>query len=194
LKNALLKKDSSEISSILRQFKTPTGGANFPALFSVPVGERLPAMAKNNFNEALTIVSAAVTSAMSLLNLRLPMTDDQVIDLADALLDSAAEDNLALEDLVLFLQQLTRGKYNPLYESMDLAKFMEKFEIYRETRWKAVLKYNENKHLEYKSLGDPTRTTKPETAFDEHLQSYSNKLQAKNDEIKLLRRERNEPM
>lgn len=149
-------------------------------------------MAVNDYGEAITIVSAAITMAMGLLNLKMPMNDLQVVDLADALLDSAAEDNLALEDLVLFLQQLTRGEYSPLYESMDVTKFMEKFEIYRQKRWQAVLVYNENKHLEYKSLGDPTRSTKPETAFDEHLASYSNKLQSKNDEIKLLRREARE--
>jgi len=147
-------------------------------------------MAKNDYSEALTIVSAAITMSMGLLNLKQPMNALQIVDLADALLDSAAEDNLALEDLVLFLQQLTRGKYNPLYESMDVPKFMEKFEIYREERHKAVLEMRENQHLEFKGLGDPTRATKPETAFEEHLQQYSQKLQAKNDEIKLLRKER----
>ena len=186
----MLRKDSAQISSVLRAFKTPTGGANFPALFSVPTEHRLAAMAKNDYGEALTIVSAAVTMAMGLLNLKMPMNDIQVVDLADALLDTAGEDNLALEDLVLFLQQLTRGKYNPLYESMDVPKFMEKFEIYREERHRTMVEIRENKHLEYKGLGDPTRATKPETAFEEHLQQYSQKLQVKNDEIKLLKRER----
>jgi len=188
----LLQNNSSDIPAILKQFKTPTGNANYPVLFSIPTDQRLAKMAENDYTEAVTIVSAALTMAMGLLNLKLPMNDLQVVDLADALLDSAAEDNLALEDLVLFLQQLTRGKYNPLYESMDVPKFMEKFEIYREERHRAIVEFRENRHLEYKGLGDPTRSTKPETAFDEHLLSYTTKLQEKNDEIKLLRREARE--
>jgi len=145
-------------------------------------------MAENDYEGTLGVVTAGVTLAMENLNLKYPMNALQILDLADAIIDTAAEDNLSLEDLMLFLQQLTRGKYNPLYESMDVPKFMEKFEIYREVRHKEMVELRWNKHLEYISLGDPERSTKPETAFDEHLQSYSNKLQEKNDEIKLLKR------
>lgn len=183
------ERNGTEVQTILRRYKTNTGAANYPVLFSIPSDERLAKMAENDYSGAITIVTAAVTMAMENLNLKTPMTPIQIVDLADAILDSSAEDNLALEDLVLFLQNLTRGKYNPLYESMDVPKFMEKFEIYRQQRHEAVLEYRENQHLEYKALGDPTRATKPETAFEEHLQSYTTKLQAKNDEIKLLRRE-----
>lgn len=186
------QKSGGQVQTILRQYKTNTGAANYPALFSVPTEQRLAKMAENDYGEAITIVTAGITMAMENLNLKTPMTPIQIVDLADAILDSSVEDNLALEDLVLFLQNLARGKYNPLYESMDVPKFMEKFDIYRQERYEAVLEYRENKHLEYKGLGDPTRSTKPETAFDEHLQSYTNKLQEKNDEIKLLRREARE--
>jgi len=184
----------SEIQAILKPFKTPTGAANFPALLSIPTDQRLVKMAENDFEGTLAIISAGITLAMENINLKQPMNALQIVDLADAIIDTASDDNLSLEDLMLFLQQLVRGRYNPLYDSMDVAKFMEKFEIYRQKRHEAMLEYRENKHLEYKSLGDPTRVTKAETAFDEHLQSYSTKLQAKNDEIKLLKRERNESM
>jgi hypothetical protein len=43
--------------------------------------------------------------------------------------------------------------------------------------------------LAYKALGDPSRTTKPETAFEQHLSEYATKLRIKNDEIKELRAE-----
>lgn len=192
LKNALQAGDRAQIPLILRKYKTSTGAANFPELFSIPTEQRLAKMAEQDYGVAITLVGAAVTMAMENLNLRTPMNPSQIADLSDAILDSSAEDNLSLEDLVLFLQQLTRGKYNPLFESLDVAKFMEKFEIYREERHKTMLEYRENKHLEYKSLGDPSRVTKAETAFEEHLQSFTSKLQEKNDEIKLLRREARE--
>jgi hypothetical protein len=181
-----------QIPLILKQYKTKTGAENFPALFSIPVDQRLSKMAENDYSEAISLVTGAITMAMEMLNLKTPMNPLQIVDLSDAIIDTAGEDNLSLEDVVLFLQNLTRGKYNPLYESLDVAKFMEKFEIYRQERHEAVLALRENQHLEYKGLGDPTRSIKPETDFDEHLQSYTSKLQEKNDEIKLLRREARE--
>lgn len=189
LKAALQKGDKIAVQSILKSFKTDQGGINYPAVFSIPTGERIFILAKNDFAGTLTIIAAGVTLAMESLNLRTPMTALQIIDLSDAIIDTAGEDNLALEDLMLFLQNLTRGKYNPLYESMDVAKFMEKFEIYRQERHEAIAEYRENKHLELTSLGDASRTSKPASALDEHLAEFNTKIQTMKDELHLKNRE-----
>lgn len=189
LKNALQVGDKVAITNSLRAFKGEQGSLNYPAIFSIPTDQRLAKMAENDFPGTLAIVTAGVTLAMESLNLKFPMNALQIVDLAEAIVDTAGEDNLSLEDLMLFLQNLTRGKYNPLYESMDVPKFMGKFEIYREERHQAMVEYRENKHLAYKALGDPSRTTKPETAFEQHLSEYATKLRIKNDEIKELRAE-----
>lgn len=181
--------DKVAITNSLRAFKGEQGSLNYPAIFSIPTDQRLAKMAENDFPGTLAIVTAGVTLAMESLNLKFPMNALQIVDLAEAIVDTAGEDNLSLEDLMLFLQNLTRGKYNPLYESMDVPKFMGKFEIYREERHQAMVEYRENKHLAYKALGDPSRTTKPETAFEQHLSEYATKLRIKNDEIKELRAE-----
>lgn len=185
---ALQKGDKVGIQTALRAYKTPTGAANYVALFGIPSGERLAKMAENDFNGTLALVTGAVTLAMESLNLKYPMNALQILDLSEAIVDTAGEDNLSLEDLMLFLQGLVRGKYNPLYESMDVPKFMGKFEIYREERHRAMVEYRENKHLEYTSMGDATRNTQPETAFEQHLSEYATKLQKKTDEIKELKR------
>lgn len=189
MKNALQVGDKVAITNSLRAFKGEQGSLNYPAIFSIPTDQRLAKMAENDFPGTLAIVTAGVTLAMESLNLKFPMNALQIVDLAEAIVDTAGEDNLSLEDLMLFLQNLTRGKYNPLYESMDVPKFMGKFEIYREERHQAMVEYRENKHLAYKALGDPSRTTKPETAFEQHLSEYATKLRIKNDEIKELRAE-----
>ena len=64
------------------------------------------------------------------------MRPEQIIDLTDAIIESAGEDQLAIEDLLLFLQGLLGGKYGRMYESMDMPKFFEFFEQYREQRHK----------------------------------------------------------
>lgn len=184
MKAALQVGNKAQVGVILREFKEPNGGVNYPAVFNIPTEQRLAKMAENDFGGTLTIVAAGVTLAMETLNLKMPMNALQIVDLSEAIIDTAHEDNLSLEDLMLFLQQLTRGKYNPLYESMDVPKFMEKFELYREERHRAVVQYRENRHLEYKSLGDPSRSTKAETAFEEHLASFTNKLGVMKDELK----------
>lgn len=190
LKNALQTGNKAQLQVVLRDFKTQGGSVNYPAIFSIPSEQRLAKMAENDFAGTLSLVTVGVTLALEQLNLKFPMNALQILDLSESILDTSGEDNLSLEDLMLFLQQLTRGKYSPLYESMDVPKFMEKFELYREERHRAMVQLRENKHLEFKALGDPTRSTKPETAFEEHLSQFTTKLSHMKDELKAVKNKR----
>lgn len=190
LKNALQTGNKAQLQVVLRDFKTQGGSVNYPAIFSIPSEQRLAKMAENDFSGTLSLVTVGVTLALEQLNLKFPMNALQILDLSESILDTSGEDNLSLEDLMLFLQQLTRGKYSPLYESMDVPKFMEKFELYREERHRAMVQLRENKHLEFKALGDPTRSTKPETAFEEHLSQFTTKLSHMKDELKAVKNKR----
>lgn len=190
LKNALQVGDKVAITNSLRAFKGEQGALNYPAIFSIPTDQRLAKMAENDFAGTLSLVTVGVTLALEQLNLKFPMNALQILDLSESILDTSGEDNLSLEDLMLFLQQLTRGKYSPLYESMDVPKFMEKFELYREERHRAMVQLRENKHLEFKALGDPTRSIKPETAFEEHLSQFTTKLSHMKDELKAVKNKR----
>lgn len=190
LKNALQTGNKAQLQVVLRDFKTQGGSVNYPAIFSIPSEQRLAKMAENDFSGTLSLVTVGVTLALEQLNLKFPMNALQILDLSESILDTSGEDNLSLEDLMLFLQQLTRGKYSPLYESMDVPKFMEKFELYREERHRAMVQLRENKHLEFKALGDPTRSIKPETAFEEHLSQFTTKLSHMKDELKAVKNKR----
>lgn len=182
MKAALEQGDKGQVQLILRGFKTQDGAVNYPTVFAIPSENRLAKMAESDFGNTLTLVTAGVTLAMEGLNLKTPMNPIQILDLSEAIIDTAGEDNLSLEDLMLFLQFLVRGKYNPLYESMDVAKFMEKFEIYRQDRHEAILDYRDNRHLELKGLG-PERTNIKGSPLDVHLSDFSNKLQVYKDEL-----------
>lgn len=158
LVNALEKGDKLEIVRALNVFKTDTGLIKYDALLLIPQKKRLAAMYDHNPKRATTLVVVALTHAFQSMNLTRPMTAGQMLDLAEAIFDTSTEDQLSLQDVMLFLQGLTRGKYGPLYESMDIPKFMAKFEMYRQERHVEYLRIKETKHLEYKAMGPSERS------------------------------------
>ena len=157
--HALQTKNKQGINLALKEFKNELGSPNFPALLSIPRSERLPALVKADYKKASAICLTSIAMALETMNLVRPMSNNQVIDLVDTILETCSEDNLAIEDLVLFLQKLIRGEYGSNYESMDIPKFMEKFEQYREERHKALINFREEEHSQFKGSGDSNRTT-----------------------------------
>lgn len=146
-------------------------------------------MSKNDYQGTLDLVVAGVALAMESMNLKRPMTAEQINDLAEEIVDTANEDNLGLEDLMLFMQGLTRGKYGELYESMDIPKFMEKFELYRQDRHTERLRIRENEHLQYKSMGPTERTNEPDP-LSEHFSKFASTLSTLRQNVKDLRNQR----
>lgn len=136
--NALQRSSKLEINLALKDYKTPTGQINFPAIFEIPSEYRITEIAKKDYKNTIAVLIAALTMAFESMNLIRPMNGSQIIDLADALIETSAEDNLALEDLLLFLQQLTRGAYGKMYEGMDMPKFILMLDMYREERFQSI--------------------------------------------------------
>jgi hypothetical protein len=185
--------DKVEMNIELRRYKTHSGAVNFPQLFKIPVENRLAAMAERDFASTMGIITVALTLCFESMNLARPMQNFQILDLAEAIVDSSQEeDRLSLEDLMLFIQKLTRGDYGPLYESIDIPKFMNILSKYRDERWQEGIKLRDEKANYYKELGGDNsfdrKYKKPETPFDEYLQRYNTKLQTVKDELKEERR------
>lgn len=179
----------------LKKFKNNNGSVNYPALFAIPPDQRLAAMAEKDLGGTIKLITVALQLAFESMNLSRPMQAFQILDLAEAIVDSAGEeDKPALEDLMLFLQKLTRGEFGPLYESLDIPKFMTFYNKFRDERWQEAWKLRHEKDEYFKSLGDSglfdRKYSQPDTPFQEYLSSYNTRLQAKNDEIKALREER----
>lgn len=185
----LLAVNKLEVATELRKFKNEKGGINYPALFNIPVSERISAMSKIDLPGTVQVISVGISLALESINLKRPMTSGQVFDLAEAIIDESDSDNLSLEDLLLFLQKLTRGEYGEMYESLDVPKFMMKFGQYRDERWDAGIKIRDEKVLEHKQLGEQERASAKNTALDEHLSQFTSKLSAMKDEVKTTREE-----
>lgn len=167
--------DRTELNAILRTYKTSTGSVNYPAVLSVPVMERIHAMANKDYTGICAIILGALTVAMESMNLKRGMNSVQLNDLAEAIIDTSGEDNLAFEDLMLFLQKLIRGEYGTTYESMDIPKFMTFFEKYREERWQELNRVRNEQHTQYKVSGDTGRTVQPDE-LSEHFGNMANRM------------------
>ncbi len=162
--------NNRQLALILKQYKDKSGEVNFPAVFSVPTDQRLPAIIASDFMKATALVVAALSLAFEKLNFKKKTEFGKLInDIADEIIDTADEDNISMEDLLLFLQGMVRGKYGEITE-MSVARFMKLFEGYRQIRHESILLLRENEHLQYKGLGDAERTSKS----DELEQRFAN--------------------
>lgn len=181
-------KDKMQVSVILRDYKTDAGAVNFNAVLAIPRTQRIPQLAQEDFRKTIALMTVALYSAFEGMNLKRGMNDIQILDLAEMIIDTSSEDNLSLEDLMLFLQKLVRGEYGVNYESMDIPKFMDKFEIYRELRWQQLNEIRRNEHLKLKSEGETQRASKNDE-LSEHFASMGDRMSELKNELKKTRQE-----
>jgi len=160
---AITEKNEIDISRVnklglkmeLKKYSIAGGGINYPELFKIPVSERIWEMSKKNLGGTIKLIAVALTLALETINVARKMTSSQILDLAEEIVVSSEErDNIGIEDLMMFLQKLTRGEYAELYEGIDQVKFMARFDVYRDERWEAAIAIRDNKIEEYKKLGD----------------------------------------
>lgn len=180
-----------EINLELKKYKDERGVVLFEKLLSLPTENRIYHMAKVDLGGAIKIIAVALTLAMETMNVSRKMNDFQILDLAETIVDDAECDKIALEDLMIFLQKLTRGEYPDIYEGIDQMKFMTRFNAYRDERWSEGIKIRDQRHEEYKRLGgdewhNRANRTSP---IGEDLVKHAQKLQEKKDEIALLKKE-----
>lgn len=179
--------DKQKVNLILRQFKDNSGCVNFPMVLKVPVSERIPELAKQDFGRINLLIIGAITVSFESLGLRKGLDADQILDLSEAIIDTSTEDNLSFEDLMLFLQKIVRGEYE-IGETMNIPKFMKVFELYREERWQELNRYRNEQHAQNKVLGDTGKTTQPDE-LSEHFSNFGSRIAEMKDSIRSLRDE-----
>jgi hypothetical protein len=157
------------VSIHLSSFKN-RGVIAFDKVLSINSSDRIPALSSTSDGryQVLIALTASLKSAFSNINLRVGLNEDQIIELADAIIDQSQEDNLSLEDVLLFLQKLLVGDAGKIYDRMDIPTFFEMFEKYRQERHKSLLRIREEQQAQYKSLGDPERWTETHDKEEEN--------------------------
>jgi len=164
------------------------GIVSFSKVLAISSTDRIPALAKTQEGrgEVLVALTASLKSAFGNINLRVGLNEDQLIELADAIIDQSSEDNLSLEDVLLFLQKLLVGDAGKIYDRMDIPTFFELFETYRQDRHEAVLRIREEQQVQYKAFGNPERWSEThdkeeESSMHDAMKEYMN-MQYKNND------------
>lgn len=184
--NALENGNRTEVNVLLKQFKTESGMVAFDKLLSVPKECRLPELNKSNPTRLLILITGALTVAFESMNLKRHITESQIVDLAETIIDSSIEDYLSLEDILIFLQKFIRGEYGSNYESMDIPKFMEKLEVYRQERHEKYIRIMADRESNYKIQGDSTRSNSVDE-LSQHFSGMAEKITVLNSELKYQR-------
>lgn len=145
----------------LSKFKE-RGTIVFNKLFEISLDERIPALSKTEDGkyQVLIALTASLKSMFSNINLRVGLNEDQLIEIAELVIDQSHEDNFALEDFLLFGHKFLVGEYGKIYDRMDVPTFFEFFEKYRQVRHESILAIREEEHAQFKSMGrGPSGTT-----------------------------------
>ena len=170
----------------LQKFKQSEREPNFGELIKIPLDRRITAMAEKDMRGTVTSIAVALTLAMEALNLKIPMNAIQIVDCAEVIMDSAKEDKIAIEDLMVFLQKLTRGQYGDLYGTMDQAKLLSFFDKFRDERWMEGIRIRDLKAQEYKEMGDRNiyerENPKDASPFGQHIEYLRSKSRERIDE------------
>lgn len=152
--NALNSGDGLQVASNLKQYKLPNGSTNYLEVLKIPINDRILGLITSlGYEVIFRNVVAAITVAMESLNISKPMSAPQIIELADAIMDTAGEDALSLEDLIIFLQKIVRGETGETYSRMDIPTFLKMFEKHRQHRYKALKDFEYEQSVYFKSLG-----------------------------------------
>ena len=152
--NALERGDKMQLSVSINSLKLANGAVNYPAILSIPGTDRIPSLVgKIGYERLHKTLGAAIQLAMESMNLSKPLTANQIFDLVDAIIDTSAEDYLALEDIILFLQKLVRGEGGSLFSAMDIPKFMQMFEKYRQERHSQLLAIRDEQVSNWRAMG-----------------------------------------
>lgn len=108
------------------------------------------------------VITALLRSFNDSLNLIRPMSDSQIVEVAYELVMTTEEDQLSIEDLVLFFKGAKEGKYGKILDRLDQQTVFAMLEEYRQERHRQFLRIKEEKHLEHKSQGPSERTNNPD--------------------------------
>lgn len=156
--NALAKGTKGQVHNEMCRYKSKWGPLPLEVIKNVPVSERLPALAKMYGVDKMSIILGNyITKTLANFNLRVGMNAEQVFDLSVSLIESAEEDQLAIQDILLFLDGMVKYKYGKVYDRMDMPTFYEMLEVYREQRHQALMGVNDELQVNYKAAGDTNR-------------------------------------
>jgi len=151
-----------EVNTYLAKFKE-RNQIQFPKLLGISMNDRIPELIKTEVGRDTVFIAlvASLKSLFSNINLRVGLNEDQLIEISEQVIEQSQEDNLALEDFLLFGQKFLVGEYGKIYDRMDVPTFFEFFEKYRQQRHEAILNVRYEQHSQFKVEGRGAPISRP---------------------------------
>ena len=161
------------IANLVVQNYQQDGAVKFEALLSIPLSERIPGLiesyGKKTVHRLLVMILNEFNNKVALPKAK-KLTATKISVSACELMLTAYEDQLSLEDVMLFLQRAKAGLYGPIKNLVLPSVLFNKFEMYRQARHEVFVKLKERREAEFKAMGALPRTTVEPTAFGDLLQ------------------------
>ena len=140
------------------------------ALLGIPVGDRIPGLIERYGNKTmyrlLVMILKEFFGSLPLPRYKKP-TETKTSVTACQLMLTSYEDQLALEDVILFLQRVKAGVYGSIKNLADPIILFTLLEIYRKGRHEAYHKIKAEKEASLKALGPVERTAPEPTSLND---------------------------
>ena len=162
-------------SAVLQLF-IDGNSVNFNRLLSIPLSERIPALAQSFGKKHMhAVVSFMVQEFYTGMN----PAENRLSKTADDLLTIAAEDQLSMEDLLVFFELVKVGRF-PSSERQDEAdRLINHLETYRQWRYEAYCRIKAEQEASYKKAGAAKRGSPQPTPIHELFTEYISMMPAK---------------
>lgn len=148
---------------------------------AIPLEDRLPQLVnKYSKQKIAALINVSLTSCFEKMNLRYALNGEQIGELAEMIIETSEEDQLAVEDVILFLQKLVRSEMGKIYDRMDIPTFFEMFENYRQARHEDVIHFQEEQHTQFKAL--PLNERLVDEERDKHKEALKDYLRSQPQE------------
>jgi hypothetical protein len=148
------------IANLVSQQYQDDKAIRFDALLGIPVEDRIPGLIERYGNKTmyrlLVMILKEFFAALPLPRYKKP-TETKTSVTACQLMLTSYEDQLALEDVILFLQRVKAGVYGSIKNLADPIILFTLLEIYRKARHEAYTKIKAQKEAEYKAMGPLAR-------------------------------------
>lgn len=156
--SSILKADIAAISQSVLPF-LQADKVRFDEVLKISPFARIPnlthAYGFENIHKTLILLLGKFVNSFNLIR---PMSEEQVIECAFDMVTTSQEDQLSIEDYVLFFKGARQGKYGKVLDHLDQQVVSEMLEAYRQERHINLVRIREEQHLAQKGLGPSDRT------------------------------------
>jgi hypothetical protein len=144
------------IAGLALQQYLKDGGANFHLLLSIPLTERIPGFIREygpkRIHHLIKLLIREFYTTATLHKIKKPSETKLAVCACEMML-AAVEDQLSIEDLIIFLELTQNGKYGNFKGLQPHLIVNQKLEDYRQERFEAYVSLKQQIHQQNKDMG-----------------------------------------